>query len=472
MSHLAIALYIGCNVIVTTYIVAYSVLLIGYLLYRRTDPALPLIPDDQLPPVTVQLPIYNEAYVVERVIHACAKLDYPADKLVIQILDDSTDHTQQIIRDVVDTLPDVQIEIIHRDQRDGYKAGALHTAPVKTPFVAIFDADFIPPPDFLRQTMPHLRANPNIAMIQTRWGHLNPDTNSLTHVQTLNIDAHFAIEQVARYHGKLPMSMNGTGAIWREAVIRDCGGWQSDTLTEDLDLSYRAQIRGYQFLYLRDVVVDGELTPQLQAYKIQQARWATGSTQCLMKHTPTLWRSPHLSILQKFMGTMHLGQYAIQPVLLLLFLLTPYIIGTDHHLPNIKILSLIGIVPPLMIVLGQFALYEDWYKRLRYFPVQLIIGAGIVVSNSLAVFKGLSRGVRIFERTPKFQLTQNAHHWQNNRYRLSFDRVIVVEIVLLIYAIWGVSVASANEFYAFIPYLLIYVVSFSYFVLRNLYEAR
>ncbi len=472
MNTIALIAYIGCSIVVSLYILAYLVILIAYLTRQRDDPPTPALTDDQLPAVTIQLPLYNEAYVAERVIRACAQLDYPADKLIIQVLDDSTDNTQQIIQDVQAEINHPELEIIHREKRTGYKAGALKSAPVQTPFVLIFDADFIPPPDFLRRTMPHFHNNPQLAMIQTRWGHLNPDTNWLTRIQALNIDAHFAVEQVARHRGGLPMSMNGTGAIWRVSAIHDSGGWHTDTLTEDLDLSYRAQLRGHQFLYLRDVAVPGELTPQLQAYKIQQARWATGSTQCLIKHAPALLRSPRYSGMQKFMGLMHLAQYIIQPVLLLLFLLTPYLIATNHTLPNIKILSLMGSVPPLIIILGQIALYQNWHQRLLYFPAQLLIGAGMIFNNSLAVFKGLSASAWTFERTPKFQLTAGAKSWRTKRYRLSFDRVIVAEALLLCYALWGVNVANANGIYAFIPYLLIYVVSFSYFVLLGIYQAR
>lgn len=472
MPDLALILYIVCSLIVTTYLFAYLLLLVSYLIHRRDDPPTPALEDEQLPAVTVQLPIYNEAYVVERLIRACVDLDYPQNKLFIQILDDSTDNTPQIIHDILSTINHPNLTVIQRSNRQGYKAGALQSAPTQSEFVAIFDADFTPPPDFLRRTMPHLVANPDLAMLQTRWGHLNPDTNWLTRIQALNIDAHFGIEQVARNHGGLLMSMNGTGAIWRVSAIHHSGGWQSDTLTEDLDLSYRAQMAGHQFMYLQDVVVPGELTPQLQAYKVQQARWATGSTQCLIKHTPALLSNKQLSLMQKFMGVMHMGQYAIQPFLLALFILTPYIITTDHHLPNIKILSVMGIVPPIMIALGQFRLYQDWHRRLLYFPIQVVVGAGMVFNNSLAVFKGLSSQVRIFERTPKFKLSHDKTHWKNNNYRLMIDRSILVELLLLVYAIWGLWTASTNEFYAFIPYMLIYVVSFSYFVLISLYQAQ
>jgi cellulose synthase/poly-beta-1,6-N-acetylglucosamine synthase-like glycosyltransferase len=472
MNTLLLTVYVVCSLVVSLYILAYLVILVIYLTRQRTDHPTPSVNDSQLPAVTIQIPLYNEAYVAERVIRACVQLDYPADKLIIQVLDDSTDNTQQIITDLQTELNNPHLEIIHREKRTGYKAGALESAPVKTPFVLIFDADFIPPPDFLRRTMPHFHNNPQLAMIQTRWSHLNPNTNWLTRIQAMNIDAHFAVEQVARYRGNLPMSMNGTGAIWRVSAIQDSGGWHTDTLTEDLDLSYRAQMKGYQFLYLRDVAVPGELTPQLQAYKVQQARWATGSTQCLIKHAPALLSSPRHSVLQKFMGIMHLSQYLIQPVLLLLFLLTPYLIATQHSLPTIKALSVMGIIPPLVIVIGQMALYDTWYKRLIYFPAQLVIGAGIIVSNSLAVFKALKAGGWVFERTPKFQLSQTANSWRTNHYRLKFDRLIVPEALLLLYSIWGLFVANANEFYAFVPYMLIHVVSFSYFVLLGLYDAQ
>ncbi|TVR22816.1 MAG: glycosyltransferase [Anaerolineaceae bacterium] len=472
--------YIAASAFVLLYVLAYTVLLLIYVTHRRADPPPPTVPPEGWPSVTIQLPIYNEAHVVERLLHACAALDYPPDKLHIQILDDSTDHTTDLIADVLADLRryNVRRDNIHhirRAERTGYKAGALAYGlrDVTTDCVAIFDADFVPAPDFLRRTLPYFSADRHLAMVQTRWSHLNHDTNWLTRAQSLNIDAHFAVEQVARNRGGLPMSMNGTGAVWRVSAINAAGGWSALTLTEDLDLSYRALLRGWRFLYLRDVAVPGELPPQVQAYKTQQARWATGSTQCLRRHLHDLLTSPRHNALQKFMGLTHLGQYLIQPVLLCLFLLAPPLLlgGFFQRLPAPGILSLFGIIPPLLIACGQAALYDDWPRRLLYFPAQLLVGVAVVLSNSVAVLRVFlpAQQTDEFKRTPKFRVTAHRENWTTSHYRLTMDGVTFFEGLLTVYALGGVWIALAH-LPAFAPYMLTYAVAFGVFAAWNLYQ--
>ncbi|GAB4314642.1 MAG: glycosyltransferase family 2 protein [Phototrophicales bacterium] len=468
--NLIIGLYLVCTILIVLFVSSYGVLLVIYLFTRNKAPALPPIND--LLSVTIQLPIYNEAHVAARLIDACARLDYPPNKLHIQILDDSTDETTDIIRTKVAELRTrgfMSITHLHRKNRHGFKAGALARGlrEVTTDCIAVFDADFVPKPDFLQRTMPHFQANPKLALIQTRWSHLNWNANWLTRAQALNIDSHFVIEQVARSRGKLPMSMNGTGGIWRVQAIHDAGGWSASTLTEDLDLSYRAYMRGWDFLYLMDVDVPGELPPSVQAYKTQQARWATGSTQCLIYHASALIRHPHLTLLQKVMGLIHLAQYVIQPIILLVFLLTPLMLWGNafKYLPNLTLLASVGIIPPLMIGLSQVELYKNPWQRLWAFPLQFITAVAIVLSNTKAVFRAFSKTKHVFQRTPKYANT----NWTKSHYHLPIDLTILGEIGLAIYALFGL-IESLQTLPTFAPYMLSYAISFASFAGLNLYQ--
>lgn len=468
-----VALYFLGTLFLVTFVSGFGVLLVIYFWTRKRAPAPPPVPDTALPSVTVQLPVYNEVHVIDRLLDACIEIDYPADKLHIQILDDSTDETTARIRERLVALcaqGHDNLTHLHRENREGYKAGALAYGLrfVQSDFVAIFDADFVPEKDFLRRTMPYFVANPRVGLVQTRWSHLNRDANLLTRAQALNIDAHFGVEQVARSRGRLPMSMNGTGGLWRVAAIRDAGGWSAATLTEDLDLSYRAFMRGWEFLYLVDVAVPGELPPLVQAYKLQQARWATGSTQCLLRHTPRLVTMPCFSPLKKLMGTLHLSQYAVQPVILMLFLLAPLLL-VNQRIPDMTLMPLVGILPPLVITVAQIELYDDWRRNLLYFPVQFLAGVAIVVNNTRAVLAALSTRRHEFKRTPKYQ-----KNWQKPRrrkYRLPLDITTVGELLLALYAVGGMVIAM-DTIPAFVPYMLSYAVSFTLFALWNIYQHR
>lgn len=431
-----------------------------------------------LPPVTIQLPIYNEAHVVERLVAACARLDYPRDRLHIQIIDDSTDETTHLLRQAISAWQGPgapPMTLLRRPARAGYKAGALAYGleRVTTPFVAIFDADFVPSPDLLRRAMPHFATDVRLALVQTRWSHLNAADNLLTRAQALNTDGHFIIEQIARSRGGLPMSMNGSGGVWRVSALRDAGGWSAATLTEDLDLSYRALQRGWRFAYLPDVAAPGELTPQVQAYKLQQRRWATGMTQNLLRHALPLLRARRYAPWQRIMGLMHLGQYAAQPLILLTFLLAPPLIagGMFARLPNLGPLGAVGVIPPLMVILAQRALYPDWPRRLLFMPVQGMIGVAIVLNNTAGVLDALtgSRAAREFRRTPKFSAA--GADWARSRYALPADRITLGELALAAYALGGLGIALAR-LPALAPYFATYAFSFATFALWNLAQAR
>lgn len=446
-------LYVACALSLAVYTLGQGVLLWQYGRYRHNSTS-PLAPSEW-PAVTIQLPIYNEQYVVQRLLQAIMRLDYPPEKLCIQILDDSTDATSRHIAAFIRRYPHINFQHIQRPQRDGFKAGALAYGLTQTDaaFVAIFDADFVPPPDFLRRTVPYLLADDTLGVVQTRWGHLNAEANWLTQAQRLAVDAHFVIEQIGRNRSGWPIPFNGTGGVWRVEAIAAAGGWSDETLTEDLDVSFRAQMRGWRSLMLPDVVVPGELPPQLTAYRQQQARWAQGNAQCLRKLLLPLWQSD-LSLSAKVMGTQHLWQYMPQLAMLMLLLLAPPLLLLDAlHSLALAPLGFISLIPPLMYAVSQQASQPHRYKNLRAFPVLMLLGTGLVWSNSRAVIRGLRYVGGTFERTPKFV---HAHH--KSRYTVQ-QQDTLGERILLLYALWGCWLAIQTQPTA-LPYLLIYALAF------------
>ncbi len=466
MIDLITILYVLCATLLALYTSGQAILLFRYWRTYRADVVTPAL--NHYPSVMVQLPLYNEQYVANRLITAVAKFDYPRDKLWIQVLDDSTDSTIQIVARQVEILKQqgYQIEHVRRPDRIGYKAGALAygLTLIQTDYVAIFDADFIPPVDFLTQTIPHLIENPKIGVVQTRWGHLNADDNWLTRAQKLSIDTHFVVEQTARNRSGWLIPFNGTGGVWRRECIDSAQGWSADTLTEDLDLSYRAQIKGWQSLFLPNIEVKGEIPPQLAAYKQQQTRWAMGNTQCLVKLAKPIIHA-ELTLSQKIMAIQHLCQYLPHPLMLILLLLTPPLLINNAltHLP-LAPLGIIGLAPPLMYVVGQMRLHDNWLSQLKAFPALLLIGTGISLSNTLAVIGALT-GVKVeFRRTPKF-----AKDWAKNQYAMQGDITIVLEVCLMLYAVWGAWLAWHIQ-RELVIYLMIYALSFATVASWNLVE--
>lgn len=404
-------------------------------------------PDDRsLPCVTVQVPLRNEQHVARRCLEAVAGLAWPRERLEIQVLDDSDDGTVAVVDGAVAELREagVRITVLRRPTPAGYKAGALAAglAVARGAYIAMFDADFVPAPDFLRQTLPYFLNDPALGMVQARWGHLNAETSLMTRVQALVLDAHFTVEHVAREHARWLTNFNGTAGVWRRAAIEDAGGWQTDTLTEDLDLSYRAQLRGWGVRYLPDVVVPAELPPLLSAFKAQQERWATGAFQCLRKLAGPLLRSPHLTPVQKVMGLLHLSGYANQPLLLLMILLTLPMVLTNPTFADFTIwLGALATVPSLLYVLGQVALYEDWLRRVWAYPVLVLMWMGMAWSLTLAACRGLLRWGGTFVRTPKYGLTaEDGDGWRGSTYRPRVRATWVGELLIGIYvcvAIWA-----------------------------------
>jgi cellulose synthase/poly-beta-1,6-N-acetylglucosamine synthase-like glycosyltransferase len=455
--NLLTALYVFCALLLSIYAAGALILLVAYLRHRHNSVETPSV--EELPRAGIQLPIYNELYVVERLLEAVSKVEYPRDRLIVQVLDDSDDQTVAVVAEKVKELRAAGLDIRHirREVREGYKAGALAygLTQMDVDFVAVLDADFIAPPNFLTDTIPHMVKDPTLAVVQGRWGHINSFDNLLTRGQTLALDGHFVVEQTARNRAGWLMNFNGSGGVWRVSAIEDAGGWTDSTLTEDLDLSYRAQLKGWNFLYVPNVVVPGELPPQISAYKQQQSRWAKGGSQCLRQLMGPIWTSNRLSLMQRYMATMHLGQYMVHPVIILLVILTPILIMAGQLQPlQLGILGIVGLGPPLVFVISQQALYPDWRKRLLAFPALLALGTGMAYCNAVAVIGGLMGHREEFRRTPKF-----VQAWQENNYALGVNGTMYVEIILSLYAFWGAWVAL-HQAPALLPYMLLYAVAF------------
>jgi len=459
-------LYTGIALWLAAYGLNAFILAFLYLRHRDDVPSMPLVDEDELPVVTVQVPVYNERHVVLRALDAVAALDYPSSRLEIQILDDSTDQTARLARDraAFHRQRGVDIRVLRRPDRRGFKAGALSwgLAQARGDYVAIFDADFRPLPDFLLQTIPYFLDRPRLGLVQARWSHLNDHYSPLTRVQGMAFDGHFVVEQTGRDRSGLLMNFNGTAGVWRKACIEESGGWQFATLSEDLDLSYRAQLAGWDTLYLPSVEAPAELPPQMAAFKRQQARWTQGSIQSLRKLIRPITQSQRLSLKQKAMALLHLSGYLAHALMILLLLVTlPLLVlgAATPSLGNIGLLMSLG--PPLVYVISQKALYGDWGRRLLLFPLLILIGIGIAWNNSLAIWRGLTRWGGRFARTPKFSVEGRAGHWLDSGYRLGIDGSVVGELGLALYALAAAVIARSTGRYGMMPFLILYAAAFS-----------
>lgn len=438
-------------------------LLIQYARHFKYNPALPVVSDEDLPYVTIQIPLYNERFVAHRIIETVSQLDYPHDRLHIQVLDDSTDETTALIRQQIEALQamGLRIDLIRRVNRVGFKAGALEHGMHHTDgeFIAIFDADFVPPQDFLRRTIPYFLTDPGLGVVQTRWAHLNDRNNLLTRAQGLAIDGHFAVEQFTRSAANIPFSFNGTCGLWRKTCIEDAGGWQHDTLTEDFDLSYRAQIRGWHFMFVRDVSVPGEVPAQVSPYKHQQARWAKGSTQVMRKMIVPLWKS-NMNLRNKLMGSLQLAQYAIQPIIFFMMVFTPMMMvtGALRDLPLWQ-LGLLAIMPPILYSLGQMAIHKDWVERMLFFPVLMVVSSGMSFNNARAAIDAFSRRPSEFKRTPKFNLSNKGKRVRGNQYLNLADKDAIVEAMCGFY-MWISAALATRLAPTLVPYFVISAIGF------------
>ncbi len=443
-----------------------------YMKHKGDKVATPPQPE-AWPPVTIQLPLFNEMYVVDRLVEAVCRIDYPKDQLEVQILDDSTDETQDIARLAAQrfTAQGFDIKYIHRDDRNGYKAGALDAAlhVARGRFVAIFDADFVPSADFLKRTVPHF-ADPKVAMVQARWTHLNQEYSLLTKVQSILLDAHFVLEHGGRNRSGRFFNFNGTAGIWRPEAIADGGGWQHDTLTEDLDLSYRTQLKGWRFVFLPDLEAPAEVPVEMNAFKSQQHRWAKGSIQTCLKLLPHILRSdaPFEVKAEAFMHLTANFNYLLMSILCLLIfpsMVIRYNMGWyEMLLIDVPLFFAATASVANFYIVSQRELYPlSWKARLKYLPFLMSIGIGLSVNNTRAVIEALLDKKSEFARTPKYGVVRrDTDEWQSKKYRQTVAVQPLVELALGLYFTWTVFYALANGIYATVPFLMLFQVGFLY----------
>jgi cellulose synthase/poly-beta-1,6-N-acetylglucosamine synthase-like glycosyltransferase len=440
--------------------------------YRKTRNI--LIPSGEIkgdyPVVTIQLPMFNELYVVERLIKSVCNINYPKDKLHVQVLDDSTDESIQVAEKLVQDFKAMgyDIEYIHRTNREGYKAGALKAGldSAKGEYVAIFDADFVPREDFLMKTIPHFADN-NVGMVQTRWEHLNEDYSFITRAAALALDGHFVMEQQVRNKSGFFINFNGTAGVWRKDCIIDAGNWHADTLTEDLDLSYRAQLKGWRFVFLNDVTSPAELPADINALKTQQFRWTKGAVETAIKILPEVFKSslPYKIKLECFI---HLTSNIVFPFIILVAILNiPLVVikntvgGYDGYYTLMSVFVLASISTFMFYMFAQRAIHLDWRRRLLLFPVFLAGSMGFAVNNTKAVLEALINKKTGFERTPKYNIEGEKDQWKNKKYvQKRIHWTVIIELLLALYYVVGIAISAYYLEIAAIPFQLMFLLGF------------
>ncbi|NOT44332.1 MAG: glycosyltransferase [Acidobacteria bacterium] len=446
-----------------------------YLVYQymrhRDEEPVPAGQLEQLPRVTIQLPIYNEMYVADRLIDAVARIDYPRELLQVQVLDDSTDETTGVAQRAVrrHAAQGLDIVYLHRTDRSGYKAGALEAglASASGELVAIFDADFVPTEDFLRRTVPFF-ADRQVGMVQARWGHINEDYSLLTKIQAILLDGHFVLEHGARNRAGMFFNFNGTAGIWRRTTIQDAGGWQHDTLTEDLDLSYRAQLRGWRFVFLKDLVAPAEVPVEMNSFKSQQHRWAKGSIQTCRKLLPRILQAdlPRRVKVEAFFHLTANFNYPLMCVLSVLMapaMVIRYNMGWyEMLLIDVPLFFAATASVANFYMVCQRELHDDWTRRLKYLPFLMSIGIGLAVNNTRAVFEALFNRQSEFARTPKYRIEGAGDEWVGKKYRQSFLVQPLIELGLGLYFTATVFYALANGIYGTLPFLMLFQIGFLY----------
>jgi cellulose synthase/poly-beta-1,6-N-acetylglucosamine synthase-like glycosyltransferase len=453
-------------------------------LYYRTRHRAPGPPPTpaQWPRVTVQLPLFNEMYVAERLIDAAARLDYPLDRLEIQVLDDSTDETRELVARQVERYrrQGLPIHHLHRRDRTGFKAGALAAgqAEASGELVAVFDADFVPAADFLRRMVPHFH-DPEVGMVQARWEHINRHYSLLTRIQAVFLDGHFVIEHAARDRSGMFFNFNGTAGIWRRQAIDDAGGWQHDTLTEDLDLSYRAQLAGWKFRFLSDVTAPAELPVEVNAFKRQQFRWAKGSLQTARKLLWRLLRAP-VPLRAKAEGFVHLTNNTSYPLMVALSILVfpAMLLRRGDDLRLLLLLDLPMFLAATVSVIVFYAVSQRergsrrWGRDLLFLPALMGVGIGLAINNSRAVVSGLLRNGGVFERTPKYRIEKQHDGWRGKRYKVAQDSTVLVEGLLAIYFCLCFVTAIRLHMWPSLPFLYLFLQGYTYMFLLSVLPAR
>ncbi len=457
-----------------------------YLYYKHkanktTEPAAHF-PSNDLPRVTVQLPIFNEQYVVDRLLDAVCRLDYPKEKLDIQLLDDSTDETVEVARILVERYAALgnPVAYLHRNNREGFKAGALAEGlkTAKGEFVAIFDADFVPPPDFLLNCIHHF-TDPKVGMVQTRWTHINRNYSVLTEVEAILLDGHFVLEHSGRSRSGVFFNFNGTAGTWRRSAIDEAGGWEHDTLTEDTDLSYRAQLKGWKFVYLQDVECPAELPVEMTAFKTQQARWAKGLIQVSKKILPQVLKAD-VSRHQKIEAVYHLTANISYPLMIVLsILLMPAMIIRFYQ----GWFQMLYIDLPLFMastfsissfyLVSQKELFpKSWPRSLLYLPLLMSLGIGLTVTNTIAVLEALVGKQTAFARTPKYRVESKKDKVGAKKYRKRLGWVPWIELLIGTYFALAIFYAIDNENYFTVPFLVLFVIGYWVTGLMSLLQGR
>ncbi|UTY61362.1 MAG: glycosyltransferase [Marine Group I thaumarchaeote] len=433
------------------------------------------------PSVTIQLPIYNEKYVAKRLVDAVCNLDYPKNQMNIMVLDDSDDDTVDLLEKTVNyyKTQGFQIEHIRRGTRKGYKAGALKYAMqiTDTELVAIFDADFIPPTWFLKKAIPHFSKS-NIGLIQCRWGHVNENYSTITKVQALSLDFHFLIEQKAKSDSNLFMNFNGTAGIWKRDCIEDAGGWHTATLVEDLDLSYRAQMKGWKCVFLPDIVVDAELPAQMNAAKRQQFRWAKGSIQCATKLLYDITAKRKISVETKVQAFVQLTRHIVYPLMLIQFLALPILLAGQVNLyvvsflPIITFATYLAMGPGAYILIIQNMYGKSWKSKAKLLPALLVYNAGMSVNNTVAVFDAVFGRKNEFLRTPKYGIIKKEDDWKGKAYNLPFTQTTLLEIFFGVYGILAIFISIFSNNPVFVPIIAIQTIGFFFIAYMSLSHTR
>lgn len=486
-----LGIYGLCLLLIFFYSVLQLQLAIAYIRNRKNvaNRKAPDFDPETAPMVTIQLPMFNELYVAERIIETCAAFDYPKEKLQIQVLDDSTDETKDVIAKKVAEVAarGINIQHVHRVDRTGYKAGALDAAmdQVQGDFIAIFDADFVPEPDFLKKTMPYFQ-NEKVGVVQTRWGHINKDYSLLTELQAFGLNGHFAIEQGGRNAAGHFINFNGTGGVWRKKCIMDAGGWEHDTLTEDLDLSYRAQMKGWKFQYLEEVVAPAELPITMSALKSQQHRWMKGGAECFIKMWKRLLTAKQVRFSDRVHGMSHLFNSSVFIFILTVSILSLPVLHIKDSFSDLnRVLQFMAIfiVSTIFLMVYYWNAYRDktsntigsFFRFIGRFFQFLIVSMGLSLSNTVAVLEGYFGIKSSFVRTPKFNVAKKGEFKGNKYDKKSLSIINIGEgVLMVVFGFTAVNRAIYGDL-GMVPFHLMLAIGYGmvfFYTIKEVRESR
>ncbi|MDD7913646.1 cellulose synthase family protein [Polaribacter ponticola] len=492
LEYIIIAVYTICLLLIFMYALAQLNLLINYLKYRNKEdnsPKFDFKNSEEIPYVTIQLPVYNELYVMERLLKNIAKIEYPLDKLEIQVLDDSTDESIEVTANLVKSIQKEGIDIQHikRTNRQGFKAGALKEGltTAKGEFIAIFDADFLPQKDWLYKTIPYFK-NSEIGVVQTRWGHINRNYSTLTRIQAFMLDAHFTLEQVGRNSKGHFINFNGTAGVWRKECIYDAGNWEGDTLTEDIDLSYRAQLKKWKFKYLEKVETPAELPVVISAARSQQFRWNKGGAENFQKMTKRIITNKNVSLKTKIHGLLHLLNSSMFTCIFLVAVLSIpmlYIKNEFAHLKYYFYVMSFFVISSLIFFVCYWHMYKNTYgggfkKFIKYIGAFLTffsVAMGFSLHNTIAVLEGHFGKKSEFVRTPKFNISTIKDSWKTNKYIKKKPSIhVILEGLLAIYFVFGMYsafvVGNQGGDFGLFPFHLMLFIGFSYVFFKSIFS--